>query len=191
MTESEVLGMSVVCVLRIRLEGVILLQKSQDLSQMDVGFSRASLAERMKDLDCVQHLCFTRPLFILSASPVCLSSVRVRGHDTDLGLTGEIRSARLALSAKAEPVSVSSDPSTQRGLPFALLLTLIARKAQLTPAFIPGSAPEIAALAEAIDTTQILQTLSVQQLLLGLGTRESGLSLLQTTANTTDLLESS
>ena len=54
----------------------------------------------------------------------------------------------LALSAKPESVSVYSDPSTQRGLPFALLLTLIGRKAQLTPAFIQRSAPEIAPLTQ-------------------------------------------
>lgn len=54
----------------------------------------------------------------------------------------------LALSAKPESVSVYSDPSTQRGLPFALLLTLIGRKAQLTPAFMQGSAPEIAPLTQ-------------------------------------------
>lgn len=54
----------------------------------------------------------------------------------------------LALSAKSESVSVYSDPSAQRGLPFALLLTLIGRKAQLTPAFIQGSAPEIALLTQ-------------------------------------------
>lgn len=54
----------------------------------------------------------------------------------------------LALSAKPESVSVDSDPSTQKGLPFALLLTLIGRKAQLTPAFIQGSAPEIVTLIQ-------------------------------------------
>lgn len=54
----------------------------------------------------------------------------------------------LVLSAKSESLSVYSDPSTQRGLPFALLLTLIGRKAQLTPAFIQGSAPEIALLTQ-------------------------------------------
>lgn len=54
----------------------------------------------------------------------------------------------LALSAKPESVSVSSDPSTQKSSPLALLLTLIGRKAQLTPAFILGSAPEIAPLTQ-------------------------------------------
>lgn len=90
----------------------------------------------------------------------------------------------LALSAKSESVSVYSDPSTQRGLPFALLLTLIGRKAQLTPAFIQGSVPEIALLT-AIEATQIQQADSIQWLLLGLGTKESGLSFLHTTANAT------
>lgn len=54
----------------------------------------------------------------------------------------------LVLSAKPESVSAYSDPSTQRSSPFALLLTLIGRKAQLTLAFIQGSALEIPPLTQ-------------------------------------------
>lgn len=55
------------------------------------------------------------------------------------------------LSAKPESVSVDSDPSTQRDLPFALLLILTGRKAQLTPAFIEGSALEIGPITLAME----------------------------------------
>lgn len=54
----------------------------------------------------------------------------------------------LELSAKPESVSMYSDLSVLRGLPFALPLTLIGRKAQLTLAFMQRSVPEIAPLTQ-------------------------------------------
>lgn len=73
-------------------------------------------------------------------------------------------------------MSVCSDPSTQRGLPFALLLTLIGRKAQLTFSFYTEVSSRNDSFNTAREATQIQQADSTQWLLLDHGTKDSGLS---------------
>lgn len=135
----------------------------------------------MQDLDCVQRLRFTRPLLsfqgVLCVCPLSKACV----DSTDSVLTGEIRNARLVLPAQPESASVFPDPATQIASPSAPLLALIGSKAQLTPAFMQGSAPEIAAFTWAIDVAQIPQAHSARWLLLHPRTKEKGLSSLHTT----------
>ena len=90
----------------------------------------------------------------------------------------------LALSAKPESVSVYSDPSTQRGLPFALLLTLNRQKSSAHPSFYTEVSSRNSSFITVREATQIQQADSTQWLLLDHGTKDSGLSFLHTTTDT-------
>lgn len=176
--------MGLVCFLRIRLEGVIWLQKSQDLPWVDVGSAERLEFEEWR-LWIVFRLRRTRPLFIYPFSESHWS-VLCQGlvlHQADLVLTREIRNAlpgavsqiwislRVLWPVYSERFSLCSPAHSNR------------QKSSAHPSFYTGVSARNSSFNTAIEATQIQQADSTQWLLLGLGTKGSGLSSLHTTAN--------
>lgn len=110
------------------------------------GFQQSIFSLRSEGFGLCSASVLRRPLFILLVSPACLSSVK--GSCTPCWFSanwGDYKCLAWHCQLNLNHC-LCTVTRLVRGLPFALLLTLIGRKAQLTPAFITGSAPEIAPL---------------------------------------------
>lgn len=138
----------------------------------------------MKALNHIWCQCFTRPLFILLVSPICLPSVKGSCTPSWYSANWEIRNVLVGAVSQTWISVCALWPIYSQKFPLCSAAHSYRQKSTAHPSFYTGVSSRNSSFNSTTKATQIQQADSIQQLSLGLGAKESGLSSLYTTNNT-------